>query len=171
MRPRSMDGLRVISCPSCQADSFQEANRGVGSFLFSTADRETIVHTHSWVHVCVALLFPNIERSAAYALAISCSAGLTCSRPGGIWVVIGCDILRTQLSTGVLFAEAQVHSSVFYFPWELPVITWIIKGFPGAPSSLFLTVKAVRATSIATFENVLLTAALRGIWKISYSWT
>lgn len=84
MRPRSMDRLRVISCPSCQADSFQEANRGVGSFLFSTADRETIVHTHSWVHVCAALLFPNIERSAAYALAISCSAGLTCSRPGGI---------------------------------------------------------------------------------------
>lgn len=30
-------------------------------------------------------------------------------------MLIGCDALRKQLSTGVLFAETQVHSTVLYF--------------------------------------------------------
>lgn len=76
---------------------------------------------------------------------------------------------KEQLSTGVMFAEAQVQSSVFYFQWKLLVITWIIKGFEVAFIIIILTVKTQTATPRATFESVLLIAALKGICGISYS--
>lgn len=161
------------SSPSCQTGSFQETDRGVSGVQFSTADRETIVHTHFWS----TLLMPfslQTQREVRRPRLIRFSAGwLALAREAFeclLDVIYRESRYKQQLSTGALFAEAQVQSCALLFPWELSVITWIMKRFPGLPSSLFLTVQAWRETPKAASENVLLTAALKGICGISCSW-
>lgn len=47
-------------------------------------------------------------------------------------MLIGCDALRKQLSTGVLFAETQVHSTVLYFLLRSPCNNWSHKRISAA---------------------------------------